>query len=106
MPAQRETGEAIRMAHTALRRNASKKALRLKPETLERANFVILFTTFPATPFSAADMREWYRSRGWVEVAFERFKYLAQLAHLPRDDDDCATAWLHGKLLAACLSKG
>ena len=70
MRAQRETGEAIRMAHTALRRNASKKALRLKPETLERANFVILFTTFPATPFSAADMREWYRSRGWVEAAF------------------------------------
>ena len=101
--ALRKTREAIRMAHRALRRKASKKGRRLKPETLEYAQYVILFTTFPATDFSAADVLEWYRSRWQVELVFKRFKSLAQLGHLPKHDDDSAKAWLYGKLLVALL---
>ena len=99
----RKTQEAIRIAHKGLRRKASKRGTQLQPETLEYAKYVILFTTFPATRFSAADVLEWYRTRWQVELVFKRFKSLAQLGHLPKHDEQSARAWLYGKLFVALL---
>ena len=42
----RKTEEAIKIAQAKLRRNAQKKGHSLKPETLEYAKYVIVFTTF------------------------------------------------------------
>ena len=64
---------------------------------------MIVFTTFPEPPFSAADVLEWYRLRWQVELVFKRFKSLAQLGHVPKYDDDSAKAWLYGKLFVALL---
>ena len=101
--AVRKTQEAIRMAHKALCRQASKKGTQLQPQTLEFAKYVILFTTFPIEAFPAASVLEWYRTRWQVELVFKRFKSLAQLGHLPKRDDESAKAWLYGKLLVALL---
>ena len=101
--ALRKTAEAIRVAHKALRRKASKKGQCLQPRTLEFAKYVILFTTFPQETFPAADVLEWYRTRWQVELVFKRFKSLAQLGHLPKHADESAKAWLYGKLLVALL---
>ena len=101
--ALRKTAEAIRVAHKALRRQASKKGKQLQPRTLEFAKYVILFTTFPEDAFPAADVLEWYRVRWQVELVFKRFKSLAQLGHLPKHADDSARAWLYGKLFVALL---
>ena len=38
-----------------------------------------------------------------TELFFRRFKSLAQLGHLPKQDDESAKAWLDGKLLVALL---
>ena len=65
----RKTREAIRIAHKSLRRQASRKGTQLQPQTLEYAKCVIVFTTFPATRFSAADVLEWYRTR-WQGCVF------------------------------------
>ena len=51
---------------------------------LRFAEYVIVFTTFPEPPFSAADVLEWYRLRWQVELVFKRFKSLAQLGHVPK----------------------
>ena len=75
----------------------------VKPETLEFARFVIVFTTFPEAEFSARDVREWHRVRWQVELVFKRFKSLVQLGHLPKYDEDSARAWLYGKLFMAVL---
>ena len=99
----RKTQEAIRIAHKALRRQASKKGTQLQPQTLEFAKYVILFTTFPIEAFPAASVLEWYRTRWQVELVFKRFKSLAQLGHLPKRDDESAKAWLYGKFLVALL---
>ena len=64
---------------------------------------MIVFTTFPEPPFSAAAVLEWYRLRWQVELVFKRFKSLAQLGHVPKYDDDSARAWLYGKLFVALL---
>ncbi len=101
--ALRKTREAIRIAHKSLRRQASKRGKQLQPETLEYAKYVIVFTTFPATEFSAADVLEWYRTRWQVELVFKRFKSLAELGHLPKHDEHSAKAWLYGKLFVALL---
>lgn len=64
---------------------------------------MILFTTVPKAEWSASDVLDWYRTRWQVELAFQRFKSLAQLGALPKHHDDSARAWLYSKLLAALL---
>ena len=101
--ALRKTQEAIRIAHKSLRRQAKRRRKQLRPETLEYAKYVIVFTTYPATEFSATDILEWYRTRWQVELVFKRFKSLAELGHLPKHDEHSARAWLYGKLFVALL---
>ncbi len=99
----RKTEEAIRIVQEGFRKEAARKGRQLQPQTLEFAKYVIVFTTFPAAEFSAADVLEWYRLRWQVELVFKRFKSLAALGHLPKHDDESAKAWLYGKLLVALL---
>jgi len=101
----RKTDEAIKMAQTKLRIEAQKKGHLLKPETLEYAKYVIVFTTFPEESFTDIDILEWYRIRWQVELIFKRFKTIAQLGHLPKHSDDSSKAWLYGKLFVALLTE-
>jgi transposase len=99
----RKSEAAIKLAHEKIRKEASKKSRTTKPETLEYAKYIILFTTFPESEFSPSEVLEWYRVRWQVELVFKRFKSLAQLGHLPKQDDESAKAWLYGKLLVALI---
>ena len=101
--AVRKSDTAIRLAHAKLRRQASKSGKKLKPETLEYAKYVILFTTFPESDFPPAAVLDWYRVRWQVELVFKRFKSITKLGHLPKHDDESAKAWLYGKLFTALL---
>src|SRR4030067_1019218 len=101
----RKTEEAIKIAQAKLRRNAQKKGHSLKPETLEYAKYVIVFTTFPEESFNDIDVLEWYRIRWQVELIFKRFKSIRQLGHLPKHSDDTSKARLYGKLFAALLTE-
>ena len=103
--AMRKDAEAARRARDKLRRRASRNGVELRPETLEFAGYVIVFTTFPADRFPAAEVLRWYRVRWQVELTFKRFKSLAGLGHLPKRSDDSARAWLYGKLLVALLAE-
>lgn len=66
------------------------------------ARYVVVFTTFPGAQFPAAVL-ERYRLRSQSELVFKRFPSLAQLGHLPKQNDDTAKAWLYGKLLLGPL---
>jgi hypothetical protein len=101
----RKTEEAIRQAHKSLHRKASKNGQQLRPETLLHAQYVIVFTTFPESRFSATEVMKWYRLRWQIELVFKRFKQIAQLGHLPKHDDESAQAWLYGKLFIAMLAE-
>ncbi len=101
----RKTEEAIRQAHKNLHRRASKNGQKLRQETLLYAKYVIVFTTFPESKFSAAEVMRWYRLRWQIELVFKRFKQIAQLGHLPKRDDESAQAWLYGKLFIALLAE-
>ena len=101
--ALRKSAEAIKLAHRKVRKEATRKGKQPQPDTLTFAEYVIVFTTFPATTFSPAEILQWYRIRWQVELVFKRFKSLAHLGHLPKHDDASAKAWLYGKLLVALL---
>jgi hypothetical protein len=101
--ALRKSEHAIQQAHRRLERKASKKQTRTKPETLEYAKYVIVFTTQATAP--AAEILEWYRLRWQIELVFKRLKTLAQLGHLPKHDDRSSRAWLYGKLFVALLTQ-
>jgi hypothetical protein len=101
--ALRKSETAIESAGRKLRRKASKKQTTLRPETLEYAQYVIVFTTWNAAP--AQQILEWYRVRWQIELAFKRMKSLAQLGHLPKYDDHSSRAWLYGKLFVALLAQ-
>jgi hypothetical protein len=92
---------AERSRHKALKEN-SRKGHAVKPETLEAAEYVLVFTTLPRT-FSAARALEMYRGRWQIELAFKRLKSIIGLGHLRKTDIRGARAWLHGKLLVAFL---
>jgi Transposase DDE domain len=99
----RKSESAIQHAQRRLHRRASKKQHVLKPETLEYAKYVIVFTTLEAE--TAEQVLECYRLRWQIELVFKRMKTLAQLGHLPKHDDRSARAWLYGKLLVALLTQ-
>jgi hypothetical protein len=99
----RKSEHAIQQAQRRLERKASKKQTKTKPETLEYAKYVIVFTTQATAP--AAEILEWYRLRWQIELVFKRFKTLAQLGHLPKHDERSSRAWLYGKLFVALLTQ-
>jgi hypothetical protein len=99
----RKTKKAIEIAHEKLRKSSNKKGHKTKPETVEYAKYVIIFTTFPEESFSSFDVLQWYRTRWQVELIFKKFKSIAQLGHLPKQDPDSSQAWLYGKLFVALL---
>lgn len=99
----RKSKEAIKLAHEKIIKEAIKKGRKTQPQTLEYAKYIILFTTFPEGDFAPSEILEWYRTRWQVELVFKRFKSLAQLGHLPKQDDESAKAWLYGKLFVALV---
>ena len=101
----RKTEEASKLAQTKLRRQAQEKGQSLRPDTLEYAKYVIVFTTFPEDSFTAIEVLQWYRIRWQVELVFKRFKSIAQLGHLPKHGGESSKAWLYGKLFVALLTE-
>jgi Transposase DDE domain len=103
--ALRKSEQATRKAVRKIQRKSQQGGPRTKPETLEYARYVMVFTTLPNEQFSSDEILEWYRVRWQIELVFKRMKSLAQLGHLPKHDPQSARAWLYGKLLVALLGQ-
>jgi hypothetical protein len=101
----RKSEEAAEKARRRIARKAQQGGPTPKPETLEYARYVMVFTTAPASHFSTAEVLEWYRARWQIELVFKRLKTLAELGSLPKHDDQSARGWLYGKLLIALLGQ-
>jgi hypothetical protein len=101
----RKSEAATALAVKKLKRRANKHGAKLWPETLVYAGYVMVLTTFPEAQYPATVVLEWYRFRWQIELVFKRFKSIAQLGHLPKQDEESAHAWLYGKLLVALLTE-
>lgn len=78
------------------------RRVNIKPETLEAAGYIIVFTTLDES-FDSQWVLEMYRGRWQVEIAFKRLKSIMGLGHLKKTDIDAAKAWIHGKLFVSFL---
>lgn len=103
-----------RICAVKLSEAAQKKAVRksqrkngkkgkVKPETLEAARYIIIFTTLDRS-ISAQTVLECYRARWQIELVFKRLKSLLNLGHLRKKDTESARAWIQAKLLLAFLT--
>lgn len=85
----------------ALRENGRKGA-KVKPETIESAAYIFVFTNLDRSVNPAAVL-EMYRGRWQIELVFKRLKSIVGLGHLKKKDFAAAQSWLHGKLLVSFL---
>lgn len=84
----------------ALKQNSKKG--NVKPETLEAARYLFVFTTLDRS-VPPETILECYRCRWQIELVFKRLKSLLGLGHLRKKDTESARAWIHAKLLVAFL---
>jgi hypothetical protein len=101
----RKSRAAMAKAQAKARQNASRDSRQVSAETLLYAQYVLVFTTTPAELFTAEEILEIYRLRWQIELVFKRFKQIAQLGHLPKEDEESSQAWLYGKLFVALLTE-
>jgi len=96
---------AIGIALEKRRRKAAKDGRTPKPQSLEVAKYVIVFTTFPESRFAPETVLDWCRLRGQVALAFKRFRSVAPLGPLPKRAGESAKAGLYGTLFTALLTE-
>lgn len=102
---------AIRKSREAIERAQRRLDIRQQdgksvgPETRKYAEYVMVFSTLPASVASTEQILEAYRLRWQVELTFKRLKSIAQIGHVPKHDDQSSRAWLYGKLFVALLSQ-
>jgi hypothetical protein len=100
----RKSQAAIAKAQAKVARSSSSNGRKLQPKTLLYAQYVMIFTTAPEST-TPAEIFEIYRLRWQIELVFKRFKQLAHLGHLPKEDETSSKAWLYGKLFVALLTE-
>jgi len=100
--AVRKSAAAAARARERVRRESLRGQHELRPETLEAADYVFVFTTLD-DDLGAQQVLSLYRLRWQIELEFKRLKSLIQLGHLKKHDDQAARSWLQGKLLVALL---
>jgi len=77
--------------------------VRVRPETLEYADFVVVLSTLGSQEMKLSVVLEFYRARWQVELAFKRLKSLLQMRQLPKKKEASCRAWMQGKILTALL---
>ena len=100
--AVRKSLSATNRERERILKEASRKCRKVKPQTLEAAGYTFVFTTLDQS-IPAETVLTIYRARWQIELMFKRLKSLLGLGHLHNKNPESAKAWLHGKLLAACL---
>lgn len=99
----RKSQAATEKAQREILTECSKKQKTPRPETLEAAGYIFVFTTLDTQAISPSSVLEVYRGRWQVEIAFKRLKSLLEAGHVPKKDPLGAKSWIHGKLLCAIL---
>ncbi len=101
--ALRKSPQQARRARLKIQRRADHNKVRVRPETLEYADFVVVLSTLGSQEMKLSAVLEFYRARWQVELAFKRLKSLLQMGQLPKKKEASCRAWMQGKILTALL---
>jgi len=99
----KKSKEAAERAKKKIRQIASKSGRKTRPETLEFAEYIVLFTTVSRHYYKGIDLLNIYRARWQIELVFKRLKGIIGLGHLPKEDPESCKAWLYGKIVVSLL---
>ncbi len=100
--ALRKSRVAAQRARRKALRKAQRNGTQAQEQSLQLTAYVLVLTSLPAK-FSAAQVLELYRCRWQVELAFKRLKTLLGAGHVPKSDDQSASAWMQAKIFTALL---
>jgi hypothetical protein len=101
--ALRKSPEQARRARLKAKRKAERNQVRIRPETLEYAEFVVLLSTLSSQEMELSVVLEFYRARWQIELAFKRLKSLLQMGQVPKKKEASCRAWMQAKILTALL---
>jgi DDE family transposase len=101
----RKSEEAIQRAQRRLTRKQQQGKATVSAQTLQLASYILVLTTLPKREATTRQVLESYRLRWQIELTFKRLKSIAQLGHVPKQDDQSSRSWLYGKLFVALLSQ-
>ena len=99
----KKSRHATEQAQKQVRRQSQKNGTKPRPETLEAAAYLFVFTSTAHDALAPSAVLEMYRGRWQIELVFKRLKSILGLGHLRKTDPEAAMAWLQGKLLVAFL---
>jgi len=100
--AVRKSAAAAAKSRNRVHRESLRAGNKVQPQTLEAAEYVLIFTTLSAD-IEAEHVMTMYRMRWQIELEFKRLKSLIQLGHLKKHDPRAARSWLQGKLVVSLL---
>ena len=100
--AVRLPSDKAKEARTRLKRE---QGADLTSESLEMAEFVVLFTTVPRHRLVTDQIMELYGLRWQVELSIKRDKSIAGLDRLPNFRDDTIRSWILAKLLLTQIAR-
>jgi hypothetical protein len=103
--AVKKSEQAAQRSRLRAQRRSQQDGVKIRPETLELAGYVLVLTNLEPQVWSAHSILDLYRCRWQIELAFKRLKSLLQLGHLPKRDIESARAWMQIKLLLALLTE-
>lgn len=101
--ALKKSRQATERAQQQLRRESQKSGSKPRPETLEAAGYLFVFTTVRQKTLCSTNVLEMYRGRWQIELVFKRLKSILALGHLRKTDPQAGLAWIEGKLFVAFL---
>jgi hypothetical protein len=102
MCAVRLPADKAEEARTRLKRE---QGSHVTAESLEMAEFVVLFTTVPRSRLVTDRIMELYGLRWQVELSIKRDKSIAGLDRLPNFRDDTIRSWILAKLLLTQIAR-
>ncbi|MDD3155712.1 MAG: transposase [Victivallaceae bacterium] len=94
---------AAEKARRELLMESSKKQRNTSEKTLELSGYILILTTLRDDQYSSKFILDIYRLRWQIELFFKRLKSILDVGHLPKYDDECAKAYLCGKIFIAML---
>lgn len=100
--AMRKSKVAAERARRKAMEKARQHGRKAQARCLALASYILILTSLPAK-YSARQVLELYRCRWQVELTFKRLKSLLGAGHLPKSDDQSASAWMQAKILSALL---
>lgn len=101
--ALRKSIDAIKKAKENIRKEASQKGRKVRDETFEYAEYIIIFTTVNRHHLKGESILFLYRGRWQIELVFKRLKSIVGIGHLPKYNPESCVAWLYGKMVVALL---